>query len=96
MSEILKLPDAGTHSTPWICFTGEPEMGISVVDGKIVYIVDGGLVDAHVWLDICHERGQIDLPTKWALRCAMGAGGSATGALRAWWGARSSSSGHRR
>jgi hypothetical protein len=58
------------------------ETGISVVGGKVIFILEGRVVDDfHGWLDGIHKSGHIDAITKWAIIAATATGESAIGAL---------------
>lgn len=79
--QAMRLADNGTGACPWIVFGSDSDTGVSIINGKAVWVLDGETCDITDWLNGIQKKGQIDRMTKYAIMAAMATGDGVLSAI---------------
>lgn len=78
---MKRLEDRGTTEVPWIVFSRDVQTGMSILDGRPLWILDGASCDISDWLNGVQKKGHIDRMIKYAILAAIATGDGVIGAI---------------
>jgi len=78
---MKRLDNRGTAEAPWIIFSSDTTTGVSILDGRPLWILDGASCDISDWLNGVQKKGHIDRMTKYAILAAIATGDGVIGAI---------------